>query len=477
MAHRFSRALLLSASALSAGCGSDSKDSPPDPKAVAETATTATPSAPAPSASGATVKNAPPKPIPVFELKRAFESELTGHAGIYSVGKDLMVTSQYRVGKVAGDKIEWIGKATETMAGGGDNIVMSLWGRSADEIDVVLRNTNGRIGTAVYEPVTGKGFASVFGVGGAYGTVNGHAWIGDTLVIHGKDWEGPRIVTGRGKPIERWVIPAGSVGCDAQSYQVQGAILTWSFGGARNGMLVAAGTHCKDDKPTLEVWQPDEKKPTLVALDQWLDKDARFDEIVPNGPDGVWILPYKSKKILDYRQGKVTVAHEIEGLSGAFPANDDTVLVTARREIIELKGAERAVVGKLAWPVPLHRLVRHDGTFWAAGWGTVYKLVPGKDPTVLDECKTPFVYLYDVKPDVEPWYTFPTTRKALSSFSQAKDISLVELVEGGRKLGVVVPSLEVGEAVVAHVKSTMKDEKPELLCYQPSSPKVHPIKP
>lgn len=78
---------------------------------------------------------------------------------------------------------------------------------------------------------------------------------------------------------------------------------------------------------------------------------------------------------------------------------------------------------------------------------------------------------------MEPWFTFPTTRKALSSFSQAKDISLVEFVEAGRKLGVVVPSREVGEAVVAHVKATMKDEKPELLCYEPRSPKLHAIKP
>ncbi|MBK6520301.1 MAG: hypothetical protein IPG04_40800 [Polyangiaceae bacterium] len=45
----------------------------------------------------------------------------------------------------------------------------------------------------------------------------------------------------------------------------------------------------------------------------------------------------------------------------------------------------------------------------------------------------------------------------------------MEFNEGARRLGLVVPSKEVGEAVIAHVKANMKDEDPKLLCYQPAS--------
>jgi hypothetical protein len=37
---------------------------------------------------------------------------------------------------------------------------------------------------------------------------------------------------------------------------------------------------------------------------------------------------------------------------------------------------------------------------------------------------------------------------------------------------VTVPSKEVGDAVVAHVKATMKDEEPKVLCYEPRSPRA-----
>ncbi len=418
---------------------------------------------------------APPPAPPVLELQRAFEKELPSYANVYVIDGHLLVSSRYRVGKVVGDRIEWIAKATETMAGGGDNLIQSLWGRSLGELNATLRNDNGRIGTELFDAVTGEGYDTAYGPGGGYGSISGYAYLGESMVLFGRDYMGPRMEVGRGKPVERYSIPAGSVGCKTPGYQPMGAVHSWAFGGARNGMLVSAGAHCDGDKPALEVWPPNEKKPSIVKLDAWLDEQARFDAVEPVGADAVWLLPYRGTKILELRGDKVTVVHDIEGYDKGQMGADDTLYVSDKRNLWEVRGAERKIVAKLAWPTHLHAIVRHEGTFWVRVLGSVYRLVPGKDPEVLDECKTPFVHLYDVKVDVLPDFTFPATRKALSSFSGAKEVSLVEFVEGARRLGVVVPSREVGEAVVAHVKATMKDEQPRLVCYEPKSPKVHPI--
>ncbi|MBK9266482.1 MAG: hypothetical protein IPM54_42680 [Polyangiaceae bacterium] len=76
----------------------------------------------------------------------------------------------------------------------------------------------------------------------------------------------------------------------------------------------------------------------------------------------------------------------------------------------------------------------------------------------------------------QPKYTFPTTRKALSTFPEVSDITLVEYWEEGRKLGIKVKSEAQGEAVIAHVKANMKDEWPELICFEPRSPRVIEMK-
>jgi hypothetical protein len=87
------------------------------------------------------------------------------------------------------------------------------------------------------------------------------------------------------------------------------------------------------------------------------------------------------------------------------------------------------------------------------------------------------VYLYEVSWRNEPNYTFPTTRKALSTFPEVADITLMEYWEGRRILGVQVKSEQQGEAVIAHVKANMKDEHPELICYAPKKPRIIEMKP
>jgi len=90
-------------------------------------------------------------------------------------------------------------------------------------------------------------------------------------------------------------------------------------------------------------------------------------------------------------------------------------------------------------------------------------------PRWTEDCKTPFVFLFDVVEQSGPEFNFPNTRGALASFPKLAEINLVEIKIGsGRKLGVVVPSKDVGEQVVEHVKKQMKDENPGLACYKPA---------
>ena len=100
----------------------------------------------------------------------------------------------------------------------------------------------------------------------------------------------------------------------------------------------------------------------------------------------------------------------------------------------------------------------------------VASAAPASFEPFVEGCNTPFVTLFDVVPSSPPDFGFPATNKALRAFAKASEIKLVEYRHGGkRKLGVIVPSREVGDALIAHVKATMKDESPVLVCHAPSS--------
>jgi len=451
-------------------CGSERKDPPTETTAVAEAKPSA--SVTGSASGGAAVVDAPKAPV-TFELVGQFADQTEPPVGVWVLGEQLVVSSRNRVGKIEGGKLEWVAKTEGVMPGGGANLITTVWGRSLDEIDVTERSDNGRIGSELYGALKGKANPALYGPGGARGSVHGYAWVGESMVIQGSDWEGPRIHTARGPRIERFSVPETSVGCEKSTF-TEGALDSWAFGGARNGMLVSAGTYCKTEGPAVEVWAPDETKGKIVPLDEHLAKDARFEAVVPYGADGVLLMPWRSNKILLYKQGAVSVFAELDGYDSSFVTAKGQVFVNDGKQILELSPGQKTVVGTLAWPAGFRNMVHHGGEFWASAGG-VYKLVPGKGVAFSPDCKTPFVMLYDVKPDVEPTFTFPATRKALGSFAQAKDIQLVEFIEGRRRLGVVVPSREVGDAVIAHVKANMKDEDPKLLCYAPKSPKTHAI--
>jgi hypothetical protein len=84
-------------------------------------------------------------------------------------------------------------------------------------------------------------------------------------------------------------------------------------------------------------------------------------------------------------------------------------------------------------------------------------------------CATPFVDIFEVSKNAAATFTFPSTQKALASFPSLSSIHLVEFLHRGkRRLGARVPDAEVGQALVAHIQQTMKDEKPSLVCFVPN---------
>jgi hypothetical protein len=154
-----------------------------------------------------------------------------------------------------------------------------------------------------------------------------------------------------------------------------------------------------------------------------------------------------------------------------------TVVVSARGELHASDG--RAVHrwdGK-AWSPVAYFAETHasdlvmddkDG-FWMRG---VYRLrsAPGPTPPPAPEACAAFVYLYEASYKNGPKFTYPDTRKALSSFPEASALGLVEFgANYDRHVGVTVASRAQGEALVAHVRATMKDEDPRVFCFDPKT--------
>lgn len=91
-------------------------------------------------------------------------------------------------------------------------------------------------------------------------------------------------------------------------------------------------------------------------------------------------------------------------------------------------------------------------------------------PAFTDACATPFVYIFDVSKSAPADFAFPSTKKALATFASVKDVKVVEVMhQGKRRLGAHVKDAAMGRELVTHIAANMKDEKPLLVCFSPSS--------
>ncbi|NUP13926.1 MAG: hypothetical protein HOW73_48445 [Polyangiaceae bacterium] len=480
IAYGLGLAAALQGAALTA-CSSPG-DAPPsanaEPTAIAETSAAVVQSASASSSSTAAIASIPAGPP---RLKPVARFEPMGFGSLQELGDTIVVTGNgNKVGKLSRQGVEWAvdlpeDDPPETINGA--MVMQGIAGRYPDKLGVIRESTYGRWPRPTWQPVKGNVAAAVtFAPGGGPGSVLGAVVIDDTTLIAGWDhFEGARIVHAGG-PWKGFSVSTFEEGCGKKSqYYRYTAISPTVFGATRAGTAFFGGQRCDDEGPALEIWGAAGGKSKIFPL-EGIPKDAWFhDDFVRGNGDVAWVVA--GDRVIEVSGGKPTILPPLggPGRTARIFGGDGKVYAVKAGEIKSLEGGAWKLVATLPWPAEYPDMVAMDGSFWATSSAKLYELVPNTEPE--GECKTPFVFLYDVSYKSEPNYTFPTTRKALATFPDIDKLQLVDFVEGGRRLGLVVPSKEVGEAVIAHVKGSMKDEDPRLVCYAPAKPRVVSIKP
>jgi hypothetical protein len=393
-----------------------------------------------------------------------------------------MVVEGLRIGRIVDDQIEWLDKTVPDLgpAVGGSRIY-SVQGRWPDAVDVLYASNQGRAPMPSYHALTGKGTGFTFQPGGGAGSITGLARVGESLLLAGYSGEnGDQFVPVRGPAIVRARQSPAQAGCkEGEVYKDQyrpppSAISPGSFGGTRAGTVMSYGSLCEKRGPAMEVWDKTTGKSHLVDLGGFAkNMGYRVEFLRAPGEDEVWVFSEAGNVILHYVNDKFEALPTLERpLTDAFVSQTGELYASDGWTIQRFEDGKWTLVARMPWLYKHSSLaVDKDNKFWVSAAGSVYKLKEGPKVAYHEGCATPFVFLYDVSSDNAKDFTFPSTRKALSTFPGVAEISLMEFYEGGRRLGVKVPSKEQGEAVIAHLKASMKDERPALLCYDPKLPR------
>lgn len=425
-----------------------------------------------------------PQRAPGSGLPTLIPEPIKGLAGysFYAIEGAFIVVDGLRVGRIVDDKVEWLDSLPEMNGYLGGSQITGMRGIWPD-LDVEFSSNNGRASQPSLYPLTGKGSTVTFADGGGLGWISGSGRIGQTTIVGGYDmWAGSRIVTMRGPGLVIKPITAEKGGCKEDEAKQQlsrdNEPIAVPFSGlavSEKGTLVTVGNLCDRPKtPVAEVWdQPGKSR--IVDLGAWVKDLGYFSKFLKGKGDDLFLV--SNDPVLHYHDGKFEPLPKVERpFSDHFVSPAGKLHGIAGRTIYRYDEGKWTAIANLSYPRSFSTVAMDDqGTIWVSYDG-VSRLRPSKDADLEGDCKTPFVYLYAVSWKNEVKYTFPTTRKALASFPQVSEIKLVEYWEDGRRLGVEVKSKEQGEAVVEHIKATMKDEHPELFCYVPRKPRYIEIK-
>lgn len=453
---------------------SDAGPPRPDPTPAAELSASAAP------ASSVQVPPTPPPPPPTLAFVPVHADALARGVSLFQLEGGLLVAEAHRVGRVTKEGVEWVAATIpKENPAIGPNEIQWVGGSYPDAIDVTYRNGNGRAPMPSYMPLTGKGYATVFAPGGGAGWIAGVARVGETTLLAGYEWPAHRIIAVRGPKRKTTSTSATKAGCTAEEVPTPDhaprapAIVPYAIGATGSGRAITVGSLCEKRGAAAEIWDVAGETSTIVSLVPHL-KDVGFQtEILGVAGDRAFIVDSSAKVALLLEGEKVTALPALPGagLPGsrfqAFLSSDRVLHASDGSAIHRFEEGAWHLVAHLQWPTEVSELALDGGELWATVGGRLHRLQPAESLALVGECKTPFVHLYDVSWKSEPTYTFPTTRKALASYAKVGEVGMVDFVEGVRRLGLIVPSREVGEEVVAHVKATMKDENPRLLCYSP----------
>ncbi|MDI1475613.1 hypothetical protein [Polyangium sp. y55x31] len=450
------------------------KDAPAPPQQEPSKA----PATAAPSASS--VAPTGPKGVPTLVLEE-FAPAGSKPEAVFAVEGAVVVTQKQRVGRIVGESIEWLKETIPPeIATSGATVIDSVQGVWPDALDVLYSSESMRAPVPSYMPLTGKGTSKSFAWGGGPAAINGLARIGESVLLLGWSYaygDGIFFSTVRGPKLERKQQTPAEAGCKPEEVQnefmpVRPAIWADTLAASKSGVLVAVGQLCHSRGPTLEVWEENATKSRFIDVKP-LVKDLGYWPKLLGGKDEVWLYSGKNNPILELKGGALTALPRTEAPPTlAFVSTSGVLHVVAGPSLERWEDGKWVEIARLSWPTLFRTMVVDGEAMWASAEGKVYKLREGKGWSFGDDCKTPVVYLYDVSPGNANNFTFPGTRKALATFPGVADIRLVEIREGGRRLGVEVKSQEQGEALITHVRATMKDENPILICHAPNKPRV-----
>ncbi|MBK8258169.1 MAG: hypothetical protein IPK82_36570 [Polyangiaceae bacterium] len=457
---------------LSAGC-SGPKDSPPQkdpPPALTASVTAAVINAPPQKTA------APLEEIPTLAPK---EVKFDGGkvAGPYPIKGAIMVSSGIEVGRLVGDKVEWIGRIPAERRWG-PTYITNVYGQYPDAVDVLYQNVNGRVGEPTLMALTGKGKEIMLSEGGGFGDINGVIRLGEsTLVAYRTMTTRFSFSHMRGPFVKRTPTSVEKMGCTKEEMEwtyaqpQDPAMVGKVVAATTGGTVVSFGNLCEKRGAAAEIW---DKNGTakIVELKQWI-KEVEYSPTLIVGQDDDLYFHNKGKDpILRFKDGKFeTVAPPSPGQPLELMASQEGKLhANSAGMLYRMEGGKWVPIAKFAWPTWLGRTAIDGETIWVDGMSRLEKRAP---IDLTDVCTTPFVFLYDVSAQNQKNFTFPSTRKALQSFAQASEIQLVDFEEESRRrLGVVVKTKAQADAVVAHVRATMKDENPRPICFAPTNPRV-----
>jgi hypothetical protein len=352
-------------------------------------------------------------------------------------------------------------------------------GRWPDSIGIMYSNENGRASQPTYLPLTGVGLQYSIAGGGGLAFVYGVVRVGESTILGGYSLgEGVELKTVRGTAVRKPQTPE-QAGCKegemrkVDSYMPKPPALTPSvIGSTPAGTLVSVGMLCEKRGPAAEIWDKAGKS-RIVDLSRWWKKMAYWPRLVAGNGDELWAYSDEWGRILHYRDGELEALPDLpRPAQNLFVSAGGKVHASDGQTLHRYEGARWLPIAHLAVPQTerfFNVVMDEQDTIWVSNGGVnrLRPTPPGPSPVAAvspDACPTPFVYLYAVSSDNGPKFTYPATRKALSTFPGIAEIGLVEF---GSQLGVTVTSKAQGEALIAHLHETMKDEDPRFFCYAP----------
>jgi hypothetical protein len=238
--------------------------------------------------------------------------------------------------------------------------------------------------------------------------------------------------------------------------------------------MVTVGTSCSGRGAAAEVWDTHGKS-RIVDLGRFWS-DAFQATLLQGEGDELWGIADRWSTVLRFREGAFEPVPDLGRpirslIMNLFVSPRGVLYASDGRVVHRLDASGWTPVAILPPGRVFDQMVMDEQeTIWVSS-GSVRRLRPGPAAAPPSGCATPFVYLYDVKAKNGSTYTYPATRKALSSFPEAKALGLVEVYDRKKRLGVTVTSAAQGEALIAHLHETMKDEDPRLFCFDVSTAK------